>query len=117
MLITAPSPQQLIERADRYIANHFREPLRMPELARHCHVSVRTLHYGFAKFRDHSPAERLRAIRLMQARHAIIEARISGNRIADVARLVGYENKSQFSRDYKAHFHESPSETLRAAFV
>jgi transcriptional regulator GlxA family with amidase domain len=63
-----------------------------------------------------SPAERLRAIRLTQARHALIEARISGNKIADVARLSGYENKSQFSRDYKAYFHESPTATLRAAF-
>ena len=72
--------------------------------------------YGFAKFRDHGPAERLRAIRLVQARNALIEARISGHKVADIARLVGYDNKSQFSRDYKAHFHESPSATLRAAF-
>ena len=106
-----------VRRAEDYLRENYTRRISMQELAEACGVSVRTLHYGFAKFRDHSPAERLRAIRLMQARHAIIEARISGNRIADVARLVGYENKSQFSRDYKAHFHESPSETLRAAFV
>lgn len=105
-----------VRRAEDYMRQNYANRVSMKELAEACGVSVRTLHYGFAKFRDHSPAERLRAIRLVQARHALIEARISGNKINDIARLVGYANKSQFSRDYKAHFHESPSATLRAAF-
>jgi AraC-like DNA-binding protein len=106
-----------VRRAEEYLRDNYARKISMGELAKTCGVSTRTLHYGFAKFRDHSPAERLRAIRLMQARHAIIEARISGHKIAEIAKLVGYDNKSQFSRDYKAHFHESPSETLRAAFI
>jgi transcriptional regulator GlxA family with amidase domain len=105
-----------VRRAEDYLRENYMNKISMKELAAACGVSVRTLHYGFEKFRDHSPAERLRAIRLMQARHALIEARISGNKIADIARLSGYENKSQFSRDYKAYFHESPTATLRAAF-
>jgi AraC-like DNA-binding protein len=105
-----------VRRAEDYLRQNYMNKVSMQELADACGVSVRTLHYGFAKFRDHSPAERLRAIRLMQARHALIEARISGHKVADIARLVGYANKSQFSRDYKAQFHESPSATLRAAF-
>ena len=105
-----------VRRAEEFLRDNFSRKVSMQELAEACGVSVRTLHYGFAKFRDHSPAERLRAIRLMQARHALIEARISGHKVTDIARLVGYDNKSQFSRDYKAHFHESPSDTLRAAF-
>jgi AraC-like DNA-binding protein len=105
-----------VRRAEEYLRENYMNKISMKELAMACGVSVRTLHYGFGKFRDHSPAERLRAIRLTQARHALIEARISGNKIADVARLSGYENKSQFSRDYKAYFHESPTATLRAAF-
>jgi AraC-like DNA-binding protein len=74
VLITAPSPQQLIERADRYIANHFREPLRMPELARHCHVSVRTLQNLFVRQRGESPLKALRRYRLRQL-HAQVAAR------------------------------------------
>ncbi len=105
-----------VRRAEDYLRDNYMNKISMKELAAACGVSVRTLHYGFEKFRDHSPAERLRAIRLVQARNGLIEARISGNKIADVARLSGYENKSQFSRDYKAYFHESPSATLRAAF-
>ena len=105
-----------VRRAEEFLRDNYMKKISMKDLATVCGVSVRTLHYGFEKFRDHSPAERLRAIRLTQARNALIEARISGNKIADVARLSGYENKSQFSRDYKAYFHESPTATLRAAF-
>ena len=50
------------------------------------------------------------------APEALIEARLGANKVADVAKLVGYSNKSQFSRDYKAYFHESPTDTLRSAF-
>ena len=105
-----------VRRAEDYLRENYMNKVSMQDIAEACGVSVRTLHYGFAKFRDHSPAERLRAIRLVQARHALIEARLGANKVADVAKLVGYSNKSQFSRDYKAYFHESPTDTLRSAF-
>ena len=73
MLITAPTQQQLIERADRYIALHFRDPLRMPELAQHCHVSVRTLQNLFVRLRGESPLKALRRYRLRQL-HAQVAA-------------------------------------------
>lgn len=66
MLIAAPTHQQLIERADRYIALHYRQPLRMQELARQCHVSVRTLHNLFVSQRGESPLKALRRYRLRQ---------------------------------------------------
>ena len=74
MLIEAPSQQQLIERADRYIAAHYREALRMPELARHCHVSVRTLQNLFVRQRGESPLKAIRRYRLRQL-HAQVAAR------------------------------------------
>jgi AraC-like DNA-binding protein len=104
-----------VRRAEDFLRENYMQKIGMQEIAEACGVSVRTLHYGFSKFRDHSPAERLKAIRLVQARNALIEARLSGSRISDIAQRVGYANKSQFSRDYKAYFQESPSDTLRAA--
>ena len=74
VLIAAPSQQQLIERADRYIALHYRQPLRMPELARHCHVSVRTLQNLFVRRRGESPLKALRRFRLRQL-HGQVAAR------------------------------------------
>jgi AraC-like DNA-binding protein len=103
-------------RAEEYLRKHHAERIRMSAVATACGVSVRTLHYGFSKFRDRGPADTLRDIRLAQARHALIEARITGLKVAEIATLVGFPNASQFSRDYRAHFGESPSATLRAAF-
>jgi AraC-like DNA-binding protein len=103
-------------RAEEYLRKHHAEKVLMSAVAAACGVSVRTLHYGFSKFRDRGPADALRDIRLAQARHALIEARITGLKVAEIATLVGSPNASQFSRDYRAHFGESPSATLRAAF-
>ena len=103
-------------RAEDYMRRHHAGKVRMTDVAAACGVSVRTLHYGFAKFRDRGPADVLRDIRLAQARHALIEARITGLKVAEIATRAGFPNASQFSRDYRAHFGESPSATLRAAF-
>ena len=103
-------------RAEEHLRKHHAEKIRMDGVAKACGVSVRTLHYGFAKFRDRSPADALKDIRLTQARHALIEARITGLKVAEIAALVGFPNASQFSRDYRARFGESPSATSRAAF-
>jgi AraC-like DNA-binding protein len=103
-------------RAEEYMRSHYAGRVRMGDVARACGVSVRALHYGFARFRGRGPAEALRDIRLAQARHALIEARLTGLKVAEIARRAGFPNASQFSRDYRAHFGESPSATSRAAF-
>jgi AraC-like DNA-binding protein len=112
---SAAAPWHVL-RAEEYFRKHHADRIRMGEVARACGVSVRTLHYGFAKFRGRGPADVLRDIRLAQARHALIEARITGLKVAEIAARSGFPNASQFSRDYRAHFGESPSATSRAAF-
>ena len=103
-------------RAEDYMRRHHAEKIRMGQVAAACGVSLRALHYGFAKFRQRGPADALRDIRLARARHALIDARITGLKVAEIAALAGFPNASQFSRDYKDHFGESPSATQRAAF-
>ncbi len=103
-------------RAEDFLRKRHAEKIRMADVAQACGISVRTLHYGFAKFRGHGPADALRDIRLARARHALIDARITGLKVAEIAARAGFPNASQFSRDYKAHFGESPSATQRAAF-
>jgi AraC-like DNA-binding protein len=103
-----------VRRAEDHIMRNYAQKIRIEDLARISGVSVRTLHYGFAKFRDHSPLEHLRATRLAHARRDLIEARASGFRVSDIAGRVGYANNSQFSRDYKEYFGESPTDTVKA---
>jgi AraC-like DNA-binding protein len=106
-----------VRRAEDYILANYAHKIRMDDVAEAAGVSVRTLHYGFARYRDHSPIERLRAVRLAHARRDLMEAPTKGQNVAAVAARVGYANQSQFSRDYKGYFGESPSDTLRSARV
>jgi len=101
-----------MRRAERFIRESHAGPLDIAIIAQGSGVSVRTLQYGFRKYRDASPMAFLRDVRLSSARRALIDGR--GASIGVVAQGVGYPSKSQFARDYRAAFGESPTETRRA---
>ena len=63
-----------VRRAEEYISRRFGEVITMQKLAAACSVSVRTLHYGFAKYRSYTPLERLRVVGLMEARTNLAKA-------------------------------------------
>ncbi len=100
-----------MRRAERFIREHFSETLDMARIAEGSGVSARTLQYGFRKYRGASPMTFLRDVRLSSARRALIDGR--GVSIRAVASAVGYPSTSQFARDYRASFGESPTETRR----
>ena len=100
-----------MRRAERFIREHHGETLDMARIAEGSGVSMRTLQYGFRKYRDASPMAYLRDVRLSSARRALIDGRAGA--IGHVAASVGYPSTSQFARDYRAAFGESPSETRR----
>ena len=83
------------------------------DLAAATGVSSRTLYYGFKQHRGASPGKYLKGVRLLRARRSLLEAQLHGGRVGEVAASVGYDNKSQFARDYKEYFGESPTATLR----
>jgi len=57
-----------------YIAEHYAGPLRMADLARHCHVSVRTLQNLCHAHCGEPPLKALRRFRL-QKLHALVASR------------------------------------------
>jgi AraC-like DNA-binding protein len=102
-----------IRRAEQYVAESYMQPIGIADLEAATGVSARTLYYGFKQYRGASPMKYLKNIRLMRARRRLLEAQIHGGRVGPIAHAVGYENKSQFARDYKDYFGESPAMTLR----
>jgi AraC-like DNA-binding protein len=102
-----------IRRAEQYVAENYMTPVEVTDLESATGVSARTLYYGFKQYRGASPMKYLKSVRLMQARRRLLEAQIHGGRIGEIAATVGYDNKSQFARDYKSYFGESPTTTLR----
>lgn len=83
------------------------DPHTVATLAELCFMSRSTFARRFKESFGHPPMEYLRGIRL---RHA---ARLLRQRprppVAVVARRVGFESRSQFSRAFKALFHTAPS--------
>ena len=100
-----------MRRAERFIRERHGEPLDMASIAEGSGVSVRTLQYGFRKYRGASPMAFLRDVRLSSARRSLIDGRVDS--IGRVAASVGYASTSQFARDYRASFGESTTETRR----
>jgi AraC-like DNA-binding protein len=102
-----------IRRAEQYVAENYMKPIDVADLESATGVSSRTLYYGFKQYRGASPMKYLKGVRLLRARRRLLEAQLQGGRVGQIAATVGYGNKSQFARDYKGYFGESPTATLR----
>jgi AraC-like DNA-binding protein len=102
-----------VRRAEQFVLENYMKPIDIADLATATGVSPRTLYYGFKQYRGASPKKYLKGVRLLRARRRLLEAQIQGGRVGHVAAAVGYDNKSQFARDYKEYFGESPTATLR----
>lgn len=90
-------------------------PLSVTELCRRLHVSKRTLQYAFRQHLQTSPAAYFRIRRLNQCRKMLVEADPADATVTSVATRCGFTELGRFSRDFRNHFHEYPSETLRKA--
>lgn len=78
---------------------------RAPELARTCHVSLRTLQRHFRKHYQITVSEWMRAVRLEKARQMLNTA----ESIKRVSFDLGYKQPSHFTRDFKQRFGLAPS--------
>ncbi|MCK3776385.1 GlxA family transcriptional regulator [Ensifer sesbaniae] len=85
-------------------------PLTLARLARRIGVSTRHLQDLFRDTMGVAPHEHYLALRLNAARRKVIETRLE---FADIAAISGFNSSSSFSRSYRAHYRESPSETRR----
>jgi AraC-like DNA-binding protein len=72
-------------------------------------MSESAFHLHFRKITSYSPLQYLKGVRLNKARQSI---QGGGTTVNEVARIVGYERASQFSREYKRYFGRAPSDDL-----
>ncbi|GBR35491.1 AraC family transcriptional regulator [Gluconobacter kondonii] len=92
------------------IRERYKEGLSVSELAVTAGMSVPSYHVGFKSLTGNTPIQYLKALRLHEARLMI--ARRQGT-LATIASEVGYASPAQFSRDFKRHFHRTPSEEAK----
>jgi len=82
----------------------FSAPMDVTDLAREAGMSVSTFHSHFKAITATPPLQYLKSVRLQKARLLMIE----GSNAATAAREVGYESVSQFSREFKRYFNDTP---------
>jgi AraC-like DNA-binding protein len=106
-----------VRRAERFIEENAIKSIGLADVACAAGVSARALQMAFRRFRDTTPMAHLRALRLELARSELARAGQDGTSVTSVAHAHGFGSLSRFAADYRARFHQSPSETLRRGSV
>lgn len=109
----APSiAPHFVKRATAFIEDNAHEPLTVGEIVEHVGVSTRSLFAGFRKYRNTTPMEYLKNVRMHRVREELEKASPSSTTITRVAVTWGFAHLGHFTCDYKRYFGESPSVTL-----
>ncbi|GAA3051152.1 AraC family transcriptional regulator [Pseudonocardia yunnanensis] len=95
-----------VNRAVRWIRDHYAETIRVDDLARLSQMSSSAFHRSFHAVTSMSPIQFQKQIRLHEARLLLV---VRPDDIAGVAYTVGYDSPSQFSREYRRRFGTPPS--------
>jgi AraC-like DNA-binding protein len=102
-----------VRRAERFIEENTDKAIGLADVASAAGVSPRALQMAFRRFRDTTPMAHLRALRLDLTRSKLTRAGRDCDSVASIAIAHGFGSLSRFAADYKARFHELPSETIR----
>ncbi|CAG36887.1 probable transcription regulator [Desulfotalea psychrophila LSv54] len=99
-----------ISHALRSIHNDYASKLDVERLSQLANMSVSTFHRAFKEVTSESPVQYLKKIRLSRARDFMLNEQMKAYIAAD---MVGYESASQFSREFKRYFGQSPADMIR----
>lgn len=95
-----------IARAIQTIRENFDKPLRIEDISRLLHMSVSGFHAHFKAVTAMSPLQFQKQLRLQEARRLMLSEHLDAGQAGS---RVGYEDASQFNREYKRQFGEPPS--------
>ena len=99
-----------IGRAIRWIKANLDQPLRVAQLAEIAGMSVSGLHHKFKSITTLGPLQYQKQLRLVHARQLLLSGAVN---VAGAADKVGYLSQSQFTREYRRLFGESPVRDLK----
>jgi AraC family ethanolamine operon transcriptional activator len=108
---------RLVTEAEDYVDASDGRPVHISELCNALKVSRRSLHRAFADALGVSPAAYLRRRRLSAIRSILSRRATPAISISDLAFEYGFPETGRFAAYYRAHFGETPSETLRSRSV
>ena len=88
----------------------YAEKLHVEELANTACMSASAFHRAFKEITSDSPIQYLKEVRLTKAKDLMVQESMKAHVTAD---KVGYESSSQFSREFKRYFGQTPAEMMR----
>ena len=94
-----------IAKAIELVRKSYDKPLRIPSLARQIGMSTSGLHHHFKAVTAMSPLQFQKQLRLQEARRLLVAGDFDA---ATAGYRVGYDDASQFSREYRRFFGEPP---------
>lgn len=100
-----------VRRAEAYIQEHAQHPITVIDLAEHVGVSTRALFLGFRKYKSTTPMKYLADTRMERARNELLQGRVPGETVRDVALRWGFCHLGHFSARYRQRYGELPSQT------
>lgn len=104
MALLGGSTDRIAEAVER-LRREFDQPLRIESLAREMGMSVSGFHHHFKAVTAMSPLQFQKQLRLQEARRLLLGENLDA---ASAGYRVGYDDASQFSREYKRHFGQPP---------
>ncbi len=111
-VVSASQRRQAVRLAEEVLRARLDSPPSISELCQLTGVSERTLQLAFQDIHAVSPKRYLRVLRLNAARRML---RCCEGSVTDVALEFGFFHFARFAAEYRALFHQRPSETLRQA--
>ncbi len=98
--------------AIQVMEQHIDDTLNVKQIALQMELSVRTLELLFQQTLKRSPAAYYRHLRLQVARRLVIDTRLN---LQEIAIRTGFNSLAAFSRRFRQHYHQTPSECRRQA--
>lgn len=94
------------EKVNRYLKEHYREPIRRETVAEQFHLAPEYLSKVYIKQTGKKIKDTLAEYRIEEAKH-LLEC---GERVSDVAEAVGFDNFTYFSTTFKKYTGISPNQ-------
>jgi AraC-like DNA-binding protein len=99
-----------IARAITWLENNYKKPLKVEELAEYVNMAVSTFHRNFKQITTLSPLQFQKKLRLLEAQRLMLIERYDAS---NACYEVGYESSTQFNREYKRMFGNSPMRDIK----
>ena len=100
-----------VARTLKLMQSNYAAKIDVEQLANIACMSASAFHRAFKEITLDSPMQYLKKVRLTKARDLMVQEKMKAYIAAD---KVGYESSSQFSREFKRYFGQSPADMMRA---